>query len=66
MTGWHVGRAWSGNAIEDSCPCPKEACGLVDLGKTSTGCDQHPVTRAKTMRQGHEASQCPGTITFDA
>lgn len=31
MTTLHVGRTWTGHAIEDACPCPQEPCGLVDI-----------------------------------
>lgn len=54
---WHVGRSWTGTAIEDVCPCPKTPCGLVvDL---NPDCDQHRGNR--TTRQGHPADRCPGS-----
>lgn len=55
----HSGRSWSGNELEAECPCPKEACGLVDLSRAVPECTQHPITRGKTMRQGHPADKCP-------
>lgn len=55
---WHVGRSWNGSALEDKCPCPKEACGLVVLGRTNPECTQHPVERGRSMRQGHPAGDC--------
>ena len=58
-TGQHVGRSWSGTRIEDICPCPQEPCGLVDLGRTHPDCDEHPPSRAKSMRQIHDAARCP-------
>lgn len=59
-TGWHVGRSWTGHPLEDICPCPQEPCGLIDSAKASPDCDQHPWRRAKSMRQGHRAEDCPG------
>lgn len=56
---WHVGRAWSGHDIEDECPCPQELCGLVDTSRADPDCDQHPPTRARSLRQGHRSDQCP-------
>ncbi|MFR9767083.1 hypothetical protein [Nocardia sp. SC052] len=59
---YHSGRCWPpGTAIEDECPCPKEACGLVDLQRAVPECEHHPFWRAKSMRQGHRAEDCPGT-----
>jgi hypothetical protein len=54
---WHIGRSWSGSAIEDACGCVKAACGLVDSSIPAV-CDQHEASR--TIRQGHPASRCPG------
>lgn len=31
----HMGRSWSGSRLEDECPCPQEACGLVRLDRAS-------------------------------
>ncbi len=56
---WHSGRSFSGTQIEDSCPCPKESCGLVDLGRADPDCPDHWWERAKTLRQGHPADRCP-------
>lgn len=58
----HMGRAWTGTAAEDACPCPKAPCGLAvsDPGVT---CDQHNPADwrdARTMRQMHTSEQCPG------
>ena len=65
MTGelghWHVGRMWGGHAIEDDCPCPQEPCGLVDITKAAPECEHHPFIRCRSLRQGHRASECPGT-----
>lgn len=61
MTGLHMGRAWTGHATEDACPCAQAPCGLA---VTTPGvlCDQHnpadPI-QARTMRQMHTAEQCP-------
>lgn len=60
MTDWegaHIGRSWSGTPIEDECPCPKADCGLVVWGQTDPECEQHQPT--KTIRQGHDAEDCP-------
>lgn len=57
----HIGRSWSdGRHLEDACPCPQEPCGLVDRMKVVAECDQHPPQAAQTMRQRHEAKDCPG------
>ncbi|MFC4062811.1 hypothetical protein ACFOWE_31355 [Planomonospora corallina] len=65
MSGYHRGRSWSGHELEDGCPCPQEACGLVDLDKADPGCDQHGQSHPpRSMRQGHPAVDCPaGTDT---
>jgi hypothetical protein len=55
-TVMHVGRSWSGHAIEDDCACVKAPCGLVD-SSVPAACDQHESSR--TIRQGHLASNCP-------
>lgn len=55
-TNHHFGRAWSGHAIEDACPCTKAPCGLVS--EPSAECTQH--TGAKSTRQSHPADACPG------
>ena len=57
---WHIGRQWHGHDIEDACPCPQQACGLVVIGEADPSCEQHPIGRCKTMRQGHSAADCPG------
>lgn len=62
---WHMGRSWVGHPLEDECPCPKTACGLVDLQHVDESCEQHPLDRAKTMRQGHPPADCPGSEKFD-
>jgi ribosomal protein L37E len=59
-TVWHTGRAFTGHTMEDECPCPQEACGLIDLNKADTECSQHGFGKSKTMRQGHTAENCPG------
>ncbi|WP_042426764.1 hypothetical protein [Streptacidiphilus anmyonensis] len=58
--GSHIGRAWGDTEIEDACPCPQEACGLIDPVRAVPECDQHGPGTAKTMRQGHGADECPG------
>jgi hypothetical protein len=61
---YHIGRAWSGTEIENTCPCPKAPCGLVIQGQADPDCTQHPIARAKTIRQSHRAEDCPGPRTF--
>jgi len=58
---YHIGRSWPGmgNEIEAECPCPKAPCGLVDPDKAHPDCEHHPLSRPKTMRQGHRADRCP-------
>jgi hypothetical protein len=56
---WHVGRAWSGHQIEDACPCPQAPCRLVSTAVTDASCEHHPVFRARSLRQGHAAEDCP-------
>jgi hypothetical protein len=57
---WHVGRSFSDTRLEDSCPCPKAACGLVISDRIDGACTEHPWQRGKTMRQGHLPADCPG------
>jgi hypothetical protein len=59
VIAYHVGRSWTGHDIEDNCPCPKAPCGLVDVQNVADECEHHPVLRAKSMRQGHPAEDCP-------
>lgn len=59
-TVWHMGRAWEGHEMEDACPCPQEACGLVTTETRDANCPQHSFGASKTMRQGHAAQNCPG------
>ncbi|WP_422758948.1 hypothetical protein [Paenarthrobacter sp. C1] len=61
MTSLHIGRSWPGHGtpMEDNCPCPKTACGLVDADNVHPECDQHPFGRAKTLRSMHPADECP-------
>ncbi len=61
-TVWHIGRTWTGHDIEDGCPCGKAPCGLVDQAAIDTTCGEHPLTRAKSLRQGHPADRCPGGV----
>jgi hypothetical protein len=58
MPTYHIGRSWTGHPLEDECPCPQEACGLVDERKAVPECIQHPPERCQTMRQGHIADVC--------
>ncbi len=58
---WHIGRHFNGaGSIEESCPCPQLACGLVDSVKANEiDCPQHSLWSAKTIRSGHPADECP-------
>jgi hypothetical protein len=58
----HIGRSWSGHFLEDTCPCLKAPCGLVDVDQTDPACPEHPADRGKTIRQSHPASECPGSL----
>ena len=55
----HLGRSFSGHWLEDDCPCPQEACGLISGRRVSPDCDQHGLGSTKTMRQIHDESNCP-------
>lgn len=58
----HIGRSFPGMAadIEAACPCPKAPCGLVIQDEVTKACGQHHWSAAKTIRQSHSASECPG------
>jgi hypothetical protein len=70
--GMHIGRHWPNEykaeargansfpTIEEQCPCPREPCGCIDSDKVNVGCEQHPMTAAKTMRTMHDPDNCPG------
>lgn len=60
----HVGRSWSGHGLEDECPCPQAACGLVDTDDIVEECTEHPMRAAKTIRQHHYSHQCPAEIYY--
>lgn len=66
----HMGRDWTGHAVEDECPCPKAACGLaVPDGQPPGSCDQHnpaSIFDSKTMRQVHGDENCPARGRIDA
>jgi len=57
--GLHIGRAWSGTALEADCRCGKAPCGLVDSDRVR--CDEHAGSR--TMRQIHRAQTCPAVMS---
>lgn len=59
MTEMHIGRGWTGNSLEQDCPCPKAACGLVKTIEPlyNNGCEQH--SGMKTLRQIHSEENCP-------
>lgn len=57
----HFGRSWPGmpNHLEETCPCPKAPCGLVDAATVDQTCPQHSWDACKTMRQSHDSERCP-------
>ncbi|QGJ93522.1 hypothetical protein SEA_MUFASA8_74 [Arthrobacter phage Mufasa8] len=55
----HIGRSFTGTRIEDTCPCEKAPCGLVDSSNTHPNCTQHPWQRGNTIRQSHQPENCP-------
>lgn len=57
--GDHLGRAFTGHTLEDDCPCPQAACGLIIQATIDPDCEQHAWTHAKSMRQSHTAGSCP-------
>lgn len=57
----HIGRSFEGHPLEDDCPCPKAACGLVIHEMVDPDCPQHALTACKTIRQSHSASVCPAS-----
>lgn len=59
----HIARSWGATEIEQTCPCPKESCGFVDLDRTDPACTEHPQGRGRTIRGHHTAEQCPGPRT---
>lgn len=56
----HIGRGWSGQEMEDECPCKQAPCGLVILRESLMECGQHHWSGLKTIRQSHPAGECPG------
>lgn len=57
ISDMHFGREWTTHSIEDRCPCEKAACGLVS--QPSDDCEQHSFAACKTIRQAHDAEECP-------
>lgn len=57
----HIGRSWTTHEIEDNCPCPKAACGLVVLREATAECQEHHWSGSKSIRQSHPAGDCPGS-----
>lgn len=54
----HIGRSFTGHPLEDDCPCVKAPCGLVEV--EDEDCPQHSWRAAKTIRQTHMSTDCPG------
>jgi hypothetical protein len=59
----HVGRSFTGTMMEDVCPCGQAPCGLVDTALIDAECIQHPWKEGRTLRQMHNAKDCPGAPT---
>jgi hypothetical protein len=61
MDAWaaHIGRSFTGTMMEDACPCGKASCGLVDSTLIDAECIQHPWKEGRTIRQMHNAKDCP-------
>lgn len=63
MNEIHIGRSWTGNSLEQECPCPKAACGLVQAEDNNMSltndCSEHSFLAAKTIRQIHSSENCP-------
>lgn len=58
----HIGRSFEGHSLEDGCPCEKAPCGLVIYPEgIDNACAEHPVYRAKTLRQAHSKERCPAS-----
>ena len=67
MSNQHFGRTFDGTSLEDSCPCGKGPCGLVDNRSVHPRCPEHSLAARKTLRQGHAAAACPaGPVDTDA
>jgi hypothetical protein len=64
VDNWHVGRSFAGHRLEDDCPCPKEACGLVNMQTVDNACPQHGFQASKTIRQGHRPEDCAGAEAY--
>lgn len=58
MSETHIGRSWHGHRLEDECPCPKAACGLVIADFVRLDCPEHAWTATKTIRQIHYLADC--------
>ena len=57
---YHVGRSWwPHHSVEDACPCPKAACGLVVLSQAREDCPEHGFHKGKSLREIHPAHLCP-------
>lgn len=59
-TDVHVGRWTGSHDVEDRCPCPQEACGLISAARALRVCPQHAWDADRPLRSGHWASDCPG------
>jgi hypothetical protein len=57
----HIGRSFDRHPLEDTCPCPQEPCGLIDVARIDPTCPQHALHHGQTIRQAHTAERCPVT-----
>ncbi|MFJ2298126.1 hypothetical protein [Oerskovia paurometabola] len=57
----HIGRSFDGHPLEDTCPCPQEPCGLIDVARIDPTCPQHALAAGATIRQAHIPERCPMT-----
>lgn len=55
----HIGRSFTGNLLEEHCPCGNAPCGLVDTALIDAECVQHGPSVNRTLRQLHPADACP-------
>lgn len=60
----HFSKHWNGpSMLEETCACPKAACGMVDGSYVDPDCDQHGMWAEEwLMRSGHDALDCPALL----
>lgn len=61
IPGYHGSVDTNGHATENTCPCPQEACGLIDPARALPQCIHHGSKHPpKPTAHGHPAGDCPG------